>query len=267
MSKTFVIAECATTWYIGKSAKNHLAKAIKCIRMAKDCGADAVKFQWTSAPAMMAQRRHVTNLCAYYRLAWPKEWLPILAAECEDVGIEFMCTVYLPQDVATIAPYVRRFKIASLEAHDGKFCQSCIDTGKSVIISLGASEYAETQKFFPRSGFSWTTVRLLQCTAGYPTPLDQLQLLLCKGIYDGLSDHSGDLLAGAFAVAAGAEIVEVHFRLDETRKDNPDFAHSHAPASLRRYIANIRKAEIMLGDGIKKIEECERPLIKHRVLA
>jgi sialic acid synthase SpsE len=60
-------------------------------------------------------------------------------------------------------------------------------------------------------------------------------------------------------------IVEVHFRLDETRRDNPDYPHSLSPADLAVYIANIRKAEVMLGDGIKKIESCERAMLQHRV--
>jgi N,N'-diacetyllegionaminate synthase len=75
------------------------------------------------------------------------------------------------------------------------------------------------------------------------------------------------VLTGALAVACGATIVEVHFRLDETRKDNPDFAHSLSPGNLTTYIANIRKAERMLGDGVKKVEASEVPMLQHRVTA
>jgi sialic acid synthase SpsE len=111
---------------------------------------------------------------------------------------------------------------------------------------------------------------ILHCVAAYPTPASQMNLSAIKypGLLRcGLSDHSGDLLTGALAVACGAEIIEVHFRLDETRKDNADFAHSHDPWSLGEYVAAIRKAELMLGDGVKKIEACERDIVKHRVLS
>ena len=116
--------------------------------------------------------------------------------------------------------------------------------------------------------------KILLCTSSYPAPLNTLNLnvlhthLACAGnpkVFHGLSDHSGDLLTGALAVACGAEIVEVHMRLDETRPENPDYVHSHSPAGLKQYIAAIRKAELMLGDGIKKIEQSEEPMLKHRV--
>ena len=266
MLRTFIIAESGSTWRDGTTTRHHLAKALKCIRIAKSAGADCCKFQWTSAPGLMAERRHVTNVGAYHMLAWPAKWLPILAAECEAVGIEFMCSVFLACDVPTIAPFVKRFKIASLEAFDGSFCQACIDTWKPVIISVGACGWQEAAtKFFPREGWSWNGIKVLHCVAAYPAPVNQMNLDVIKNGYDGLSDHSGDLLTGALAVACGAEIIEVHFRLDETRPENPDYVHSHSPAGLKQYITAIRKAELMLGDGIKKIEQSEEPMLKHRV--
>ena len=266
--KTFVIAETGSTWRIGAKQKLHLAYAKKCIRTAKAAGADCVKFQWCSQPGLMAERRHIHNVGAYNLLAWPVEWLKILAAECEEIGIEFMCTVFIAADVPTIAPFVKRFKVASLEAFDGQFCQSCIDTGKPVVISVGACGWQEAAtKFFPHEGWTWRGIKVLHCVAAYPAPVNQMNLGVIRNGYYGLSDHSGDLLAGALAVACGAEIIEVHFRLDETRVDNPDYDHSHSPAGLKVYIQNIRKAELMLGDGIKKVERCEEPMLAHRVTA
>jgi sialic acid synthase SpsE len=126
-------------------------------------------------------------------------------------------------------------------------------------------------------------VQFLQCTCAYPAPLSAVNLQGMKNWYAnegnrfgntqeriafhmiGLSDHTGDVLTGAVAVGAGAEMIEVHFRLDETRKDNPDYLHSHLPSALIEYVTNIRKAEIMMGDGIKKVEKCEEQLLRHRV--
>ena len=270
--KTFVIAEAACTWYMGKSAKNHLSKMIKCIHVAKQCDADICKFQFTSAPAMMAERRHITNLANYYRLAWPVEWFPLLAAECEHVGIEFLCSVYLPQDVPTIAPFVKRFKIASLEAMDLELFEACEQQRKPIILSCGAMSYEDLDGVVSSVGSCEQDIKLLHCVAAYPAPINQMNLGVFRSVHgspfsamSGLSDHSGDPLTGALAVACGAEIVEVHFRLDETRADNPDFQHSHSPKGLASYISNIRKAERMLGDGIKKVEACEAPLLQHRV--
>jgi N,N'-diacetyllegionaminate synthase len=274
MSNAFIIAEAGSTWRDGVKPRLHLAKAMKCIRIAKACGADAVKFQWTSAPGLMAARRHVTNVGAYHFLAWPQKWLKLLAAECEEVGIEFMCTVFLVADVPTIAPFVKRFKIASLEAMDLELFDACEQQRKPIMMSCGAMSYEELEGVVSSIGSCATEIKLLHCVAAYPAPINQMNLGVFRSRHgspftalNGLSDHSGDLLTGALAVACGAEIVEVHLRLDETRPENPDYAHSHSPAGLKQYIAAIRKAELMLGDGIKKVEERERPMLAHRVTA
>lgn len=263
--KTFVIAESASSWRIGKQSHRHLADAKLCIHIAKDCGADAIKFQWVSDPRLMERRRHVPK-GTYDILAWPEEWLRELAAECEEIGIEFMCTVFVPQDVATIASLVKRFKVASLEACDHAFVDAIAEQGKPVLISTGALDREQVSELMDHPPY-WERCQYLLCTAGYPTPLAQLNLSILKDslAFNGLSDHSGDVLTGALAVACGAEIIEVHFRLDRTPNDNPDYPHSHSPEKLKTYIANIRKAELTLGDGMKKVEECERALLSHRV--
>jgi sialic acid synthase SpsE len=270
-----VISEAACTWRIGRVEEQHLRYARKSILCAKAAGADIWKTQWVSNPREMETRRKVSE-GTYGLLAWPEQWLPALAAECARVDIEFLCTIYLPKDVATIAPLVQRFKIASLECQDealvAEMEQHRITTVrgpipykpspgayiKPIYVSVGAAERSAT----PAYG------ALLHCCCAYPAPLSQMNLaVLRRHDYHGLSDHTGDVLTGAVAVGAGAEIIEVHFRLDETRKDNPDYLHSHSPNRLVEYIMNVRKAEIMLGDGVKKIEECEKPLLKHRVHA
>jgi N-acetylneuraminate synthase len=270
--RTFVIAEAGSTWRIGAKQKLHLAYAKKCIRTAKAAGADCVKFQWCSQPGLMAERRHIHNVGAYNLLAWPVEWLPLLAAECEEAGIEFLCTVFIPADVPTIAPFVKRFKIASLEAMDLELFEACEQQRKPIILSCGAMSYEDLGGVVSSVGSCEQDIKLLHCVAAYPAPINQMNLGVFRSVHgspfsamSGLSDHSGDPLTGALAVACGAEIVEVHFRLDETRADNPDFQHSHSPKGLASYISNIRKAERMLGDGIKKVEACEAPLLQHRV--
>ena len=82
---------------------------------------------------------------------------------------------------------------------------------------------------------------------------------------DGLSDHSRHRWMGALAVAAGAEIIEAHLRLDDTDPENPDFATAFTPAEFADYVRNIRFAEAALGDGQKRLQDCERPMAEYRV--
>lgn len=266
--KTFIIAEIGSAWRYGDSPLQHLVNAQEAVRIAKEAGASCIKFQWTSDPRKMEKRRKAKK-GTYDILAWPEKWIEQLYKECEKVGIEWMCTVFLPADVKVIDPYVKRFKVASLEVMDEQLFATIYKTNKPTIASTGASEIDDIKKA------RWlNNCEILQCTASYPASLEaiNLNIINCShefhgaGIHvDGLSDHSADLMTGALAVARGAEIIEVHFRLSRTPKDNPDYPHSHSPERLRQYIDNIKKAEVMLGDGIKRVMPCEEWALKHKV--
>ena len=85
------------------------------------------------------------------------------------------------------------------------------------------------------------------------------------GMCAGYSDHTHDVLTGALAIAAGARILEVHFRLNDTDPANPDYATALSPGQLKDYISLVRKAELMMGDGIKRPQPAEAEMMKYRV--
>ncbi len=253
----FVIAEAACTWRFGDA---HLLNAERSIMKAAEAGAQAWKSQWVSDPREMEVRRKVPTH-TYDLLWWPTVWLETLALTCQRYGIEFLCTVFLADDVAKIAPYVQRFKVASLEANDAALRRAILRYPKPVLVSSGC--LTEPQL----NALPWWRVegaRILHCTAAYPCHPEEINLRLLERL-DGLSDHTGNVHTGGFAVAAGAEIIEVHFRLDDTPTDNPDYKHSHPPARLAKYIQQVRLAEQMLGSGIKRMESGEQALMGHRV--
>lgn len=254
---TFVIAELGSSWIFGK---NPLGNAMKGIREAELAGADCCKFQWTSSPNRMEQRRQVLA-GSYAHLKYPHKWIPKLEQACVDAGIEFMVTVFLPEDVKRVNGFVKRFKVASLENEDVELISTMLKEKKPVLVSQGAHtnvcEYYYTHM-----------CKMLHCTASYPAKSDSLNLSAIHTVgYDGYSDHSANVLTGAIAVACGAKIVEVHMRLLNTPKSNCDYKHSLTPNLLKQYIKNIRDAEVMLGDGMKKIEKCEEWALEHKVKA
>lgn len=252
---TFVIAEAGSTWRFGSAPSVQMLDAVS---IAKECGADAIKFQWTSDPKKMEQRRNVP-VGSYDILAWPIMWLPHVAEAADELGIELICTAFLPEDVEILNPYVKRWKVASLENQNEPLKNAMRQTGKPILVSLGATGVL--------SG-DWYGCETLHCTAAYPAPSDSLNLSAIRSFaYTGYSDHSCNRITGALAVACGAKIIEVHFKFSDTPKDNPDFNHSLYPWELKEYIENIRQAERMLGDGIKKVEKCEEWALKHKVIS
>ena len=260
---TFIIAEA------GSTHDNSIIRAYDLINAAQAAGADACKFQFWSDPVALAVRRNAQDyLNVYQTYQVPVEWLDKLWVECEGWDIEFMCTVYLPEDIPVIAPYVKRFKVASFEAGDRAFINAHRPFKKPLIISTGMQTGEPIPGMKP-----WTYGdTFLHCVSAYPTPINQANLRALHGMNGdselfGYSDHTHDTLTGALAVAAGARILEVHFRLNDTDPANPDYATALSPGQLKDYISLVRKAELMMGDGVKRPQPAEAEMMKYRVKA
>ena len=272
----FVIAEA------GSCHDGDLAQALALIEAARDAGADACKFQYWSDADTLANRRRVPPAyrAIYRRYRLPASWLQPLAAACAATAtrtrgcrpIEFMCSTYVAGDIATVAPFVRRFKVASFEALDRDFLLAhglFLRSKDDLIISTGMMNQYEA---YEASGFG----RILHCISAYPAPIDSINLsaLLhhddADGLesipeFDGLSDHSRHPLVGALATAAGAAIIEAHLRLDDTNPQNPDYATAFTPAEFAEYVSHIRFAEHCMGSGEKRLQDCEREMARFRV--
>jgi sialic acid synthase SpsE len=269
-NRVFVIAEA------GSCHDGSLEKALRLIRTAKVADADAVKFQFWSSAERLAERRHAGDyLEVYRRYQLPPDWLKPLRQHCDEVGIEFMCTTYLPEDVATIAPFVERFKIASFEAADLEFVRRHQKYPKPIYVSSGMLGLTELQGLVKWCGLALTRDVILHCVSAYPCPSQDLHLRTIAEtaygthgvMFGGLSDHTHSLLAGAVAVGAGAEVIEKHFQLDDTDPKNPDAAVALGRRALRQYIANIREAEVLMGDPLTRPLTIEEPMRRYQVRA
>jgi sialic acid synthase SpsE len=143
--------------------------------------------------------------------------------------------------------------------------EAAIDAGLPTILSTGASTVEELRfavDLFRRAG-AMPRLILLHCVSCYPTPPDRLNLAAVAtlrktfGVPCGLSDHSTSTQTGAWAVAAGAFVVEKHLTLDPAL-DGPDHALSLNPEQFAEYVAQIRSCEQTLGDGRLGMQELER---------
>lgn len=262
MTSVLIIAECGSNWRFGDKTRYHvgegeftpdeLMNAYRMIRAAKECGADAAKFQWVSSPGELMKRRGEKDdeetRRVYSYVHFDPSWLPLLKAECDRVGIEFMCTAYLPQDVAVIAPFVKRFKVAAKEQGDKGLCFEIDKHAKPVVVSFHKQV----------SSVYWHNASLLWCVSKYPCPLEEIGIKRVRGA-SGLSDHTGHVLTGAMAVANDARIIESHVRLHDTPRECPDYGHSLTMWNMAEpryeykyetdyavYVQNIRTAERML---------------------
>lgn len=269
---------------IGSCHDGSLATAKALAKAAIDAGADVVKAQYFSSGKRLADRRHAPELAEMYeKYAMPREWLPQLAEYVAALRAEFACTSYLPEDVWEVFSHASIMKIASFEAADPEmlFChREPLRRGRDVVISLGMGTTPEIirRHFLDRIGggaddgaVRGGRVRLLHCVSAYPAPIQQLALgRLSEHFVHGFSDHAhpSELYSGAFAAAAGAQVLEKHIRLDETRVGNPDFGHSLSPVQFAEYVrlarlgAAARGADLTTRHGP---QPCEEPMLKYRV--
>lgn len=273
MSKTYVIAE------IGACHDGQKARMYEAIDEAKSAGASAIKFQWVSDAQKMAARRGRAAADGYadiYRryLQWPIEWHADLLAHCAARGVDYLCTAYLPEDVAVVGEYVRHFKIASFEAEDAALWQA---HG-----AWYAARPSSVQRVFVSHGMgagrpmtvsppvSTSRITSLLCVSAYPAPVASLNLCRLRDPFDyvvGLSDHTDPALTwtGALAVAAGAEVIEAHMRLDATSTENPDRPHAMSPSQFREYARHIVFAEDCFGRQGARMQSVEQLMARYRV--
>jgi sialic acid synthase SpsE len=259
--RTLVIAEPGCT------AEGDFDRMVRSVDAAADAGADAFKAQWVSDVERMVQRRHAPEYRQAYRwLNFPVAWHARLREVCATRGLEYGCTSYLPEDVATVNHFVDFHKISSFEAMDRGLIGAAVNTRKRVFVSTGMQD----DTFFDYCWGLHATIELLHCTSNYPTPLDSINLAAMAppfGPLRGLSDHSRHVLTGAVAVGAGARVIEAHLRLEDTDRNNPDYAVAFSPKEFAEYVRNIRLAEALMGSSVKQVQPCEEPMLRYRVTA
>lgn len=273
--RTFVIAEVAATH--GGS----LYAALKLVGLAREVGADAVKFQWLSDPERLVERRRAPEYREQYRrLAFPRGWFSALKERAEVEGVEFMCTAYLPEDVHVVAQHVSRFKVSSFEALDRHFVLLHAEYRKPLLVSAGmgavsAGLFGVLQHYFRVYMPETPDVSVLHCVSAYPCPEGEIRLARLRHDfttmipfqYAGLSDHTRHPWTGALAVAVGARIVEFHLRSWETDETDPDREVARDPLAALEYVRNIRTAESMLGPEGESgwlLSPAEEPMLRYR---
>jgi sialic acid synthase SpsE len=107
----FVIADPGAAHCMELDIAKELTRAVA------ESGADAVKWQVYRADTLYVPSAYHDIVKQY---EFPLAWLPILAAEAERCGIEFMASAFSKELYDAVDPFVKRHKIASLESGDNE---------------------------------------------------------------------------------------------------------------------------------------------------
>ena len=243
--------------------------AKKMITVAKEAGADAVKFQTFKAdefcvPGQMftykSQGKEVTEsmLEMFSRFELPQSSWVEIKNYCEKIGITFFSTPQNITDLETLQKVgVPAIKVGSDDLTNLPLISKYRESGLPIILSSGMSDISEVYKALEAANwFEGYPIALLLCTSQYPTPPQDVHISKIEtlknafpGLLIGFSDHTQGPLAASLAVSFGARIFEKHFTLDK-ELPGPDHWFSEDPVGLSDWIKNIHKADTMLGDPI-----------------
>ena len=272
MMNTFIIAEA------GANHNRNFNQALKLIEIAKESGADAVKFQTYSSETLYS--KNTPNFAGYHNvnqlikdIELPREWQKSLKTHCDMIDIEFMSTPFDKKAVNELVGLgVKRLKIAGFESTDLRFLDMVASTRLPLIISagIGCSLDFIDKIIKTCNNKGCDDLTILHCNNAYPTPQKDINLNTIKDIQAyypsvkvGLSDHTVNTLTPSLAVTMGAKVIEKHFTISRNLP-GPDHSFALEPKELKEMIDNIRLTEVSLGRKKEQYTKSETEFSKAR---
>ena len=268
--KTYVIAE------IGINHNGDIKLAKQLIDKASDAGCDAVKFQKRTVDVVYSKEEldtprtspfGTTTREQKYGIELELDEFKELESYSRDKGLDFIVSCWDLDSVDDIENNcnVKYHKVASAMLTDKEFLEKLNDTGKPVIVSVGMATEEEIDAALD---ILLNVEYVLACTSTYPTKPEEVNLRYITTLKDklqggdtytavGFSSHYNGNDACVGAVTLGAECIEFHITIDRTMYGS-DQAASIQHTNL--FTDAIRKMELMVGDGIKKVYDSEKPI-------
>ena len=288
------ISNTNPTYFIADIAANHdgeVERAKKLIQLAKESGADAVKFQHHDVSKYVSdygfkslggkfshQSKWDKSIFEVYKDAEvPKSWTEELKEFCDKIDITFFTTPYDLDVIDYMLDYVPAFKIGSGDVAWHAMLEKVAKTGKPVLFATGAAKLQEVVDAMNIVSKYNSNIILMQCNTNYTACDENFKyinlnvLKTYKTLFPdtilGLSDHTHGNVTVLGAVVLGARVIEKHFTDDTTRK-GPDHPFSMDPKSWRQMVDNTRLLESSLGSSVKKVEdnELETVILQRRAI-
>ncbi len=267
----FIIAE------IGINHNGDLELAKELMKMAKDAGCDAIKFQKRTidivytkefleesreSPWGTTQREQKEGLefneSDYGEIdSYAKELDIIWFASAWDIpSQDFLKQFNVPYN-----------KIASAMTTNFEFVEHVAKEGKPTFVSTGMTtleEIENTVNIFKKYN---CPITLMHTNSEYPSPEENLNLnciITLKEKFNlpiGYSGHEPSVSPSLVAACLGATAIERHITKDRSSYGS-DQAASLESSGLKNLVDMVRKLPVVLGDGVKLITDEEKKIAK-----
>lgn len=256
----FIIAE------IGINHNGSVDIAKKLIDMAKDCGADAVKFQkrtidivYTSE--MLDTPRQSpwgsTQRAQKEGLEFGKNEFDEIDAYCREKKIYWFASSWDEKSQEFMQQYDLSFnKIASTMLTHKRLVEMVAKEKKHTFISTGMSGFEQIDRVVNIFEKELCPYTLFHCVSIYPCPDEWCNLNMIKSLQEryhcpvGYSGHEAGVIPSVIAAALGAVAIERHITLDRTMYGS-DQSASLEKHGLELVIRDTRRARQILGSGRK----------------
>ena len=209
---------------------------------------------------------NTTNGDLKYALEFGLKEYDMIDSYCNEKGIVWFASSWDGLSVHLINGFdVPCHKIASACLTHADLLKRIRSSGKPVILSTGMSTMEQIEKAVEL--LDRNNLIILHCVSSYPSKDEEANLSMIetlkhtfRGIPIGYSGHETDFLPSILAVTKGACMVERHITLDK-KMPGSDQAVSLELNELKLLVDGIRRAEKILGDGVKRVYPSEVPIM------
>lgn len=262
MNSCFLVGE------IGINHNGNLNFAKKLINEAKIAGFDAVKFQKRDINVVYSK----DYLNETRKSPWgntqrvQKEALEFSLSDyweidnyCKELDIDWFVSCWDINSQIEMRVFSTKWnKVASAMATNIPFLEVVASEKKHTFVSTGMTSLEEIEKCINIFNKYDCPITLLHTVSTYPAEEADLNLNCITTLKErfnlpvGYSGHETGVSPSVMAVVLGSVVIERHITLDRAMYGS-DQAASLEPQGMRNLCSTIRKVNICLGDGVKRI--------------
>ena len=267
----FIIAE------IGINHNGDVEITKQLIDVAKDAGADAVKFQKRTIDLVYTKELldsprespwGTTQREQKEGLEFGVEEYKIIDEYCRIKKIEWFASAWDIESQKFLRMFSCKYnKIASAMIVYEDLLKEVATEKKHTFIATGMSSYSQIDRAVEIFNEASCPFELMHCVSTYPMDDEDANLNRIKTLRDrygcnvGYSGHEVGLAVSYAAAALGISSLERHITLDRAMYGS-DQAASVEPAGFRQLVGAVRKIEKAMGDGSMEVNTKEISIAK-----
>ena len=260
---------------IGINHNGDMSICKELIDVAVDSGCNAVKFQKRDINEVYTQE----FLDSHRESPWgvtqreQKIGLEFSAAQyqeiedyCQSKGIDWFASAWDISSQKFLRQFNSRYnKVASAMIVHAELLKEIANEGKHTFISTGMTTYRDIDQAVEIFKQANCPFELMHTVSTYPMKDEDANLNMINTLREryqcniGYSGHEVGLAVSYAAAALNISSLERHITLDRAMYGS-DQSASVEPSGFKQLVGAVRKIELAMGDGIKKIIEAEAPI-------